>query len=458
MTIRISNTLTGRKEEFIPLGDPVRMYVCGMTPKYHPHIGHARTYVAADVMRRTLEYRGFRVHHVQNFTDIDDKIIARAELEGVSLADAARRYSESYFAVMDALGVLRAHQYPTVTDSMSEIIGFVDALIQAGYAYVEDADVYFEVARFSGYGKLSGRTEEGGMVGVRKVVQPGKRDPRDFALWKGAKPREPSWPSPWGEGRPGWHIECSAMVRHTLGDQIDIHCGGQDLIFPHHENEIAQSEALTGHHPFARYWPHVALLMTGGEKMAHSLMNFTTVQELLAKYEPAAVRLYLLGTHYRSPMVFSDQSLVEASRSLRTLRAAHGAEEPRLPTDGASSAGASPLERFGQLLDDDFNAPGALGVVFETAHEINRVGTGEEREALRAAFRTMVDVLGIPLQSRQQPDLSGSPAPFIELLVEVRSALREHRQWALADLVRDRLREMGVSIEDTPEGTVWRSD
>lgn len=457
MTIRISNTLTGRKEEFVPLGDPVRMYVCGMTPKYHPHIGHARLFVATDVIRRTLEYRGYRVHHVQNFTDIDDKIIARAELEGVSPAEAAGRYTDSYFAVMDALGALRAHQYPTVTASMSQIIGSIEALIQAGYAYVVDGDVYFEVARFPDYGKLSGRTEEGGMVGVRKAVEPGKRDPRDFALWKRAKPGEPSWPSPWGDGRPGWHIECSAMVRETLGEQIDVHCGGQDLIFPHHENEIAQSEALTGRAPFARYWPHVALLMTGSEKMAHSLMNFTTVPELLAKYEPAAVRVYLLGTHYRSPMLFSDQGLVEATRSVRTLRAAYGAEQSP-PPDAASGAGALLVERFGQLLDDDFNAPGALGVVFETAHEINRVEAGEEREALRAAFRTMVDTLGIPLQSTGQPEPTGSAVPFIELLIEVRSTLRENRQWALADLVRDRLGQMGVSIEDTPEGTIWRSD
>ena len=455
MALRITNTLTGRKEEFVPLGDPVRMYVCGMTPKFHPHVGHARMYVAADIIRRTLEHRGFRLRHIQNFTDIDDKIIVRGQQEGRSAAEVSREYTDSYFASMGKIGVLPAHDYPSVTASMGEIIEFIAGLIEKGYAYVvEGGDVYFEVEKFPEYGKLSGRTEESGMVGVRKELEPGKRDPRDFALWKSAKHGEPSWPSPWGEGRPGWHIECSAMARQSLGDQIDIHAGGEDLIFPHHENEIAQSEALTGRAPFAKYWAHIGLVTTGSEKMAHSLENFTTLQSVLERYEPAAVRLYLLQTHYRAPMVFSDRGLRDASRTLSTLRAAHG--EPGDAVGGESPRAAELLRRFDELLDDDFNTPGALGVLFDTAHEVNRLrGAGEEGQALRAAFRSMVEVLGIPLAASELAP-GADAGPFVELLVETRAALRRERQFALADQLRDRLRDLGVTLEDTAEGTKWR--
>jgi cysteinyl-tRNA synthetase len=320
---------------------------------------------------------------------------------------------------------------------------------------VVDGDVWFEVDRFPYYGQLSKRTEESGMVGVRKELEPGKRDPRDFALWKSAKPGEPSWPSPWGEGRPGWHIECSTMVRETLGDEIDVHTGGQDLIFPHHENEIAQSEAFTGCRPFARYWPHVGLVMTGNEKMAHSLMNFTTIQDVLAKYDAAAVRLYLLQVHYRAPMTFSEDGLVAAARSVRTLRRAYGGQED--PAAGSSPAAASLLARFDELVEDDFNTPGALGVLFDAAHEVNRGGATEaETAALRATLRTMVGVLGLPLDAEQKTGARSSAEPFIDLLVETRSALRADRQWALSDRLRDRLAELGVVLEDSPRGTTWR--
>jgi cysteinyl-tRNA synthetase len=455
LALRISNTLTHGKDVFEPLGDPVRMYVCGMTPKFHPHVGHARLFVGADVIRRTLEWRGYRVHHIQNFTDIDDKIIARANAEGRTATEVAQGYTDSYFDVMGRLGVLRAHEYPSVTAFMPKIIEYVQGLMDRGYAYAVDGDVYFEVDRFPDYGKLSGRTEESGMVGVRKELEPGKRDPRDFALWKGAKPGEPSWPSPWGEGRPGWHIECSTMVRETLGDQIDIHAGGQDLIFPHHENEIAQSEALTGCVPFAKYWPHIGLVMTGSEKMSHSLMNFTTVQDVLETYEPAALRLALLQVHYRAPMTFSEESLISATRSLSTLRAAYGTEGDS--SEGTSEAAAQLLARFGEMLDDDFNTPGALGVLFDTAHEVNRVsGQGPEGAALRAVFREMIEVLGIPLESKEQDGSGAAAGPFIELLIETRAELRTQKQWALADRIRDRLKDLGVVIEDGPTGTSWR--
>ncbi|MBM2809576.1 MAG: cysteinyl-tRNA synthetase [Chloroflexi bacterium] len=454
MGLRISNTLSGRKDEFIPSGETVSMYVCGMTPKFHPHVGHARLFVAVDVMRRIFEYRGYRVRHVQNFTDIDDKTIARAQAEGITPEEVARKYTESYFESMASLNVLPAHEYPTVTGVMSRIVDYVQGLVDKGFAYVVEGDVWFEVGKFPDYGQLSKRTEESGMVGVRKDLEPGKRDPRDFALWKSAKPGEPSWPSPWGEGRPGWHIECSTMVRETLGDQIDVHAGGQDLIFPHHENEIAQSEAYTGCRPFARYWPHVGLVMTDNEKMAHSLMNFTTIHDVLGKYDPAAVRLYLLQVHYRAPMAFSEDGLVSATRSIRTLKLAYGGSDE--PTEGECPEAAALLVRFDELVEDDFNTPGALGVLFDTAHEVNRGAANvPETAALRAALRTMVGVLGLPLDV-EAPSNSSSAAPFIDLLVETRSALRVERQWAMSDRLRDRLAELGVILEDSPRGTAWR--
>jgi len=425
-----------------------------MTPKFHPHIGHARMYVGADLIRRALEHRGYRVHHVQNFTDIDDKIIVRGQQEGRAADEVAREYTQSYFDSMARIGVLPAHEYPKVTASMDDIIQSIEVLIDRKFAYEVDGDVYYDVSQFPDYGKLSGRTEESGMVGVRKELEPGKHDPRDFALWKSAKPGEPSWPSPWGQGRPGWHIECSAMVRHSLGDQIDIHAGGEDLIFPHHENEIAQSEALTGREPFAKYWAHIGLVSTGTEKMAHSLENFTTLKSMLDKYDPAAVRLYLMQSHYRAPMVFSEQGLMDAMRTLTTLRAAHG-EGPNT-TAGDSPRAAELLQRFDELLDDDFNTPGAIGVLFDTAHEVNRAqGAGPEGEALRAAFRSMIDVLGVPLVAHRT-DAAADAAPFIELLIETRAALRKERQFALADQLRDRLRDLGVALEDTADGTKWR--
>jgi cysteinyl-tRNA synthetase len=453
--LRIWNTLSGTKEEFLPSGDPVRMYVCGMTPKYHPHVGHARLFLSADVIHRVLERFGYRVRHIQNSTDIDDKIIVRAGLQGTSAAEVARQYSDSYFDAMARLGVRLADEYPTVTGSMPQIVAYVQTLVDKGFAYPAEGDVYFDVDRFPEYGKLSGRTEESGMIGVRKELEPGKHNPRDFALWKRAKPGEPSWPSPWGDGRPGWHIECSTMVRETLGDQIDLHCGGADLIFPHHENEIAQSEAFTGCAPFARYWAHIGLVMTGSEKMSHSLENFTTIQDVLAKYEPDAVRLYLMQTHYRSPMVFSEDGLIDATRSLRTLRAAYG--DPDEPASGESAAATSLVERFDRFLSDDFNTSGAIGVLFDTAHEVNRVGgAGPDGQALRAVFREMIAALGIPLLAEQPQREDLSAAPFIELLLETRAALRAERQWALADRIRDGLGKAGVALEDGPEGTSWR--
>ena len=462
MTQRITSTLSGQKEDFEVLGRPVRMYVCGMTPKYHPHVGHARVFVSADILRRYLEYRGYEIVHVQNFTDVDDKIIARAEIDGITPAESAQRYTDSYFEVMDRLNVLRAHHYPTVTGSMDAIIDYVAGLIERGFAYPADGDVYFAVEKFEPYGQLSGRTEEGQLTGVRVELEPGKKDPRDFALWKRAKPGEPSWPSPWGDGRPGWHIECSAMVRETLGDQIDIHGGGRDLIFPHHENELAQSEAYTDVHPFVRYWAHAGLVTTGSEKMAHSLENFTTIASVLEVYEPMIVRLFLLQTHYRSSILYTRDALENASKALDRLRGALEGFDGAVADDTVPEWASGAREAFERSMDDDFNTPGALGALFDLVREINRRrAAGEPAGEVGAGqwtLQALAAVLGLQIDAPKSAANGEDAGPFIELLLATRQRLREAKQWALADEVRDRLRDLGVLVEDRPDGAVWRRE
>jgi cysteinyl-tRNA synthetase len=452
LSITISNTLSGQKEPFEPPGPIVSMYVCGMTPKFHPHVGHARMYVAVDVIRRYLEYRGYRVTHVQNFTDIDDKIIERGRAEGISASAAADKYTHSYFEAMQALNVRPAHLYPTVTGSMTAIIQFVEALLELGHAYSTNGNVYFSVEQFPEYGKLSGRTAEGQLAGARKELEPGKRDPRDFALWKAAKRGEPAWDSPWGRGRPGWHIECSAMVRESLGEQIDIHSGGRDLIFPHHENEIAQSEARTGKVPFARYWLHVGLVTTAGEKMSHSLENFTTVQEVVRRYDPMALRLYLLSTHYRSPLAFGEEALIDKASALERLRRALEGFEDSSASEAQWVVGYR--EQFLRAMDDDFNSAGGLGVLFDLARDINRRRGSEDAAAGQAMLLELAQVLGLDLRPPQIAPVVAEP--FIDLLVRIRSQLREARQWALADRIRDELHTLGVVVEDRPGEAVWR--
>ncbi len=460
MPIRLTNTLTGREEPFQPRHDPVRLYVCGMTPKFHPHVGHARLFVAIDVIRRYLEYRGYRLKHVQNFTDVDDKIIARANQEGMDPREVARRYSESYFIAMDALNVRRADLYPTVTDFMPQIIRAVQELIDSGHAYVVDGDVYYDVSTKPDYGKLSGRTtEEGQLVGARKELEPGKRDPRDFALWKAAKPGEPAWESPWGPGRPGWHIECSTMSRETLGDQLDMHAGGWDLVFPHHENEIAQSEALTGKEPFAFVWTHIGLVTVGGEKMAHSLGNFTTVAEVLKQHEPMALRLYLITTHYRSPLAFNEESLIAAGRGLARLRAALEGSVPD-PAAVEPAWAQQARARFEEAMDDDFNTSGALGHLFDLAREINRRrDSGEDMGQVRGAqqtLRSLAEILGLRLEPAAESGATRDIAPFVELVLDARQTLRSAKLYREADRLRAELRALGIVVEDTPTGSTWR--
>jgi cysteinyl-tRNA synthetase len=505
MAVRIYSTLTGREDELVPLHPDgvLRMYVCGMTPKFHPHLGHARLFVAMDVIRRYLIFRGYQLKFVQNFTDVDDKIIQRAQTEGRTADTTARAYMDSYFDVIDRLNVRRADDYPTVTGYMERIVEFIAGLVETDHGYVTDnGDVYFAVASFPEYGKLSHRDLNSQLVAARKELEPGKRDPRDFALWKHARAGEPSWASPWGRGRPGWHIECSAMVRETLGDQIDIHGGGADLIFPHHENEIAQSESLTGKEPFARYWAHAGLvILGGGEKMAHSAENFTTLASILEKYDPMDVRYYLLATHYRSSLTFTVENDADAGAQVR------GIEDARNALGRLRRAlGPEPLERAGALdepsvaafktaMDADFNTPDALAVIFDLARQINTARASAEPQAdvdrLRRTLVYLLDVLGLDLSSTHAQD-AVPIEPFVDLLQQVRSLapvstmaaiesqrnvtregaplplvvdelltsrrnLREAKQWALADEIRNRLADLGVIVEDKPGGeSTWR--
>ena len=490
--MQIFNTESGRKETFATAELPVKFYVCGLTPKNEPHLGHARLFVINDMIRRYLEYRGYPVTFVQNFTDIDDKIIAAGQREGIPPSQAALRYTESYFQDMDRLAVRRADIFTFVTEFIPQIIEFIAGLIERGHAYVLDGDVYFWVPSFAPYGRLSGRDKEGGWVGVRIEPDERKRDPRDFALWKAAKPGEPWWESPWGRGRPGWHIECSTMVKETLGDQIDIHGGGADLIFPHHENEIAQTESLTGKAPFVHYWVHTGMLSlpsddqsdaTGiAEKMAHS-GTFITIRSVLADGSvPApALRLYLLGQQYRANLVFSPEQLrasVARWRRLEQTRSTllrlmawtdQAAPRPDVPDESVllEQVAAAKAE-FIQAMDDDFNTSRALSAIDEMAHRINDYTAALGKEAptpatgdiLRQALATLEEVtgvLGISLEGeRIGLGLSAEESEAVATLIAERNEARTARNWAEADRIRKLLEvEYRVRIKDTPQGTTW---
>ncbi len=453
--MKLSDTLTGEKREFAPSGDEVRIYVCGVTPYASAHVGHAMSYIVFDVLHRYLEFRGFRVRRVQNFTDIDDKLIERADQEGVAVEALAEKRIAEYFADMAALNIREADAYPRATQELPKIIEMTAGLIASGHAYESGGDVYFRVRSDEEYGKLSRRSLDAMRAGAR--VEPGvsKEHPMDFALWKSAKAGEPAWESPWGAGRPGWHIECSAMALRYLGESVDIHGGGQDLVFPHHENEIAQSEAFTGKRPFARFWLHNGLLNMDAQKMSKSLGNLVTISEALERYSADAIRLSVLNAHYRSPGYYSDEALAGAERAAARLRQALAA--PANPDADASLDPRPALERFIEAMDDDLNTPQAVAALFDLAREINRESAeGRGAAAAQEELRELAGTLGLTLR---EPD-SAVDAEFAaraDALVARRAELRAARDFAGADAVRAELAAMGVELTDSPSGTTWRA-
>ena len=453
MTLRLYNTMSRRVEEVKQPDDALKIYVCGITPYDHSHIGHAMSYIIFDVLRRYLEHRGFKVKHVQNYTDIDDRIIARAAERGVPYDQLAAEFIEEYEEEMRELNITPADIYPRATQEIPQIIEMVQGLIEKGRAYaVESGDVYFDVRSDPGYGKLSGRDVDSMRAGAR--VEPGeeKHDPADFALWKAAKPGEPSWESPWGPGRPGWHIECSAMSYRYLGATLDMHGGGQDLIFPHHENEIAQAEGFTGLKPFVRHWLHNGWLTLDEEKMSKSIGNIITIREALDRYGSDGIRIFVMTSHYRAPLAYSEEALEAGKRAAERLHLA--ASVPGGDGPAADISGDDYRERFGASMDDDLNTAGALASLFDLAREINRArDDGRAVDEAQATLRQLAAILGLTLRERETAQ--GADA-FIDLLVELRSDLRDEKQFALSDKVRDRLLELGITLEDVQGGTRWR--
>jgi cysteinyl-tRNA synthetase len=463
MALRIYDTLTRSKREFVPVQPGrVGMYVCGMTVQDQPHVGHIRSAIAGDMMRRYLLHLGYDVTYVYNFTDVDDRILEKAVKEGVEYSVVSERNIGAYLRHADRHNILPATVYPRATAHIAEILDLIRQLIERGFAYAAGGDVYFEVRRKPDYGRLSGRNVDELRSGARIEVGEHKRDPLDFALWKGAKPDEPAWDSPWGPGRPGWHIECSAMSMKHLGEQFDIHGGGQDLIFPHHENEIAQSEAATGK-PFVSFWTQNGLVNLSGQKMSKSTGVLFFIEDIAARFDPEVVRFYLLSTHYRSPIEFNEERLAEAGTAYQRLRAPlerAGAWEP----DGSSGAApggtlgqaVAEAERlFGEAMDDDFNSAEAIGHLFDLARAVNRaLDEGGTMEANAAARR--LHALGQILGLFWIPPVGETWEPEVMELVESREQARRSRDWGRADAIRTRLSDRGVLVEDTAEGPKLR--
>lgn len=488
--LKVYNTLTGKKEEFSPI-EPgrVRMYTCGITAYDYSHLGHARAAVVFDLIQRYLRRKGYGVKFVRNFTDVDDKIINRAKAEGISAEEVAEKYIRAYHEDMERLGVGRADVEPRATEHIPEMITVIKRLIEKGHAYVIDGDVYFRVLSFSGYGRLSKRNIEELEAGARVEVDERKENPLDFALWKAAKPGEPAWDSPWGKGRPGWHIECTAMAFKHLGETFDIHAGGKDLIFPHHENEIAQSEAFSGK-PFVKYWLHNGFVNINQEKMSKSLGNFFTIREILEKYDPEVVRLFLLSTHYRSPIDFSDANLKDARAGLDrfyTMKEGLKAfllarQKPAVRPEDVVEVVDRPLYEkiknlprvFEEAMDDDFNTALAIGQVFDLVRDVNKFiaeidNKGEEAAIiiLSSALEVFEDVgrtLGLFIRDPETWFKEGRtadkkvtmPVERIEEYVFLRNEARARKDWAEADRIRKILDEAGVALYDRPGGTVWK--
>ncbi|MCQ2362046.1 MAG: cysteine--tRNA ligase [Acidaminococcaceae bacterium] len=479
MAIKVYNTLTKKKEEFVPINpSEARIYVCGVTPYNHPHVGNARPFVTWDVIRRFLEHEGYDVTHVQNFTDVDDKIINTANKEGVQWFDICNRYIDSYYEVMDKLNVRRAHVYPRVSEHIEDIIGTVAKLIENKHAYVVDGDVYYSVESFARYGELSGRNLEDMQAGARVDVDERKKHPMDFALWKAAKPDEPSWDSPWGKGRPGWHIECSTMSMKYLGEQFDFHGGGSDLIFPHHENEIAQSEGCTLKHPFVRYWLHNGFITVNEEKMSKSLGNFFMVIDILKNFDPETLRFFIVETHYRSPLDFSDARLNEAKKSLSRLRNAKevlGALVLKMssgPTQRSLALRkevAELREKFMEAMRDDFNTALAISYMFELAKKVNaykaEIGEGKPDgklvDQMQKVFAEMCSIIGILENKEGVADKTAAPkesdpeAAEIEAAIAKRAEAKKNKDYKLADQIRAELAAKGIILQDTPQGVKW---
>ena len=491
--MKLYNTLSGDAQEFATAdGKTVNMYVCGVTPYSSTHVGHALSYVAFDTLRRYLEFLGFDVRHVQNFTDVDDKIIQRAQEEGIEPDELTARFIDDFYSTMDRLNIQRAHVYPRATQEIGPIIETIQTLVDNGSAYAAAGDVYFRVTKKADYGKLSHRTLDGMQAGARIEVDVNKEHPMDFVLWKGARPGEPSWESPWGPGRPGWHIECTAMSMTYLGPTLDIHGGGQDLIFPHHENEIAQSEACSGETPFSRYWVHNGLLQLGQDKMSKSLGNLVSVEEALKTYSPDAIRLYFLSSHYRSPLSYTDEGCDAMERSADRLR--HVLRPGPDSASGSTSMDPDSFrEQFMSAMDDDLNTPRALASLFDLSREMNRQrDEGHSINAAQECLRHLGSILGLTFLEREsslnisaesyngmlldlraklteagQSELAdriseSDPAngetvsgTDIDRLVALRAGCREAKQYALADEIRAWLERQGISVEDSAGGSIW---
>lgn len=463
--IKVYNTLNKKKEEFIPLTPgEVKMYVCGPTVYNFFHIGNGRTFIVFDTIRRYFEYRGFKVDFVQNFTDIDDKMIKKANEEGTTVKKIGDTYIKEYYQDADALNIERATVNPRATEFIGEIIKFVKGLVDKGYAYDVDGDVYFSTKKFEGYGKLSGQNIEDLQSGARISVDERKKDPMDFAIWKAQKPGEPAWNSPWGMGRPGWHIECSCMAKKLLGETIDIHAGGSDLKFPHHENEIAQSEALTGE-PFARYWLHSAFVNVNNEKMSKSLNNFFTAREILERYDADVIRFLMLSAHYRQQLNFSEDLLESAKASVERIYNAIGNlenlidEVSREEMNEEEKAYLESLnkykEKYIEKMDDDFNTADAITAIFDLIKDTNTNITIDSSKELAQKALELIRELGAPLGMFQK-STKGNLEEEIEALIAKRQQARKDRDFALADKIRDELKDRGIVLEDTPQGVRWK--
>jgi len=486
MSLKIYNTISRKKEKFIPVQKgKVKMYVCGMTVYSDAHIGHARTYLAFDIIRRYLEYKGYKVTYVQNITDVDDKIIAAANEKGIDPLEYSRYFTERCLGDLDALGIRRADLYPKASENIKDMIEMIKKILENGYGYISDGDVYFSVEKFKGYGKLSKQRLEEMKAGARIEPTEKKRNPLDFALWKSAKPNEPSWDSPWGRGRPGWHIECSTMSSKYLGLPFDIHGGGMDLIFPHHENEIAQAEAATGK-KFVNYWIHVGLLTVNKEKMSKSLGNIINVREVIRKWKPEVIRFFFASNHYRSPPDFNEKALENAESALKKIyRVKQDLENYCKEKHGAASSEKAFFEEvkrfkenFEKAMDDDFNTPKAIAEIFSFIKVVNKYLKNKaiSSKAAEKAYSTLLQLgkiltlfqgekLGEKIKEKLlklaekyeiKVETEGDIDKVIDELLKVREDARRNREWSKADTIRAELNELGIEIEDTKEGTKWR--